>query len=212
VSVIDLPAHQVTSSFGTLDSCSVLKLSPDGRRGYVICNSGVGVLDATSDTLLRTIQTGSGQVGFESLFFVGIKPDSSQYVVGGFFNLYVYDALTDSRLHNIALDQIDHSWLTLGQDFAYSPDGSTGYLAFPDENALLLFDTATWQLLEQIDTVQPPYYGTEPAWILQSPDGGKLYVLNELSDNVLVVDAASRNITGAISLATCGLYLPMLWA
>ena len=35
-------------------------------------------------------------------------------------------------------------------------------------------------------------------------------MLNELSDNVQVVDTAAREISGAISLATCALYLPLL--
>jgi YVTN family beta-propeller protein len=188
----------------------VLKLSPDGQRGYAICGSGFAILDAANDTLLDTIHTGSGDVHFESLFYVGIKPDSSQYAVGAFFNLYVYDAATDTRLYNLELDRMDFTWLSLGQDLAYSPDGSTAYLAMPDENAVLVFDSSTWQLLAEIDTVQPPFYGTEPVWIQQSPDGGTLYVLNELSDNVLQIDPATQEITGAISLARCCLYLPVL--
>jgi len=210
VHVVDLQTQNVLTTLSIADSCTVLKLSPDGQRGYVICSSGFSVLDLSTDTLLKTINIGSGGSHFESLFYLGIKPDSTQYTIGAFFNLYVYEATSDTQLHDIELGALDPTWLTLGQDFVFSLDGSLGYLAMPDENAVAVFDTSTWQVTAKIDTGRAPHFGTEPVWLLMDPDGSRLYVLNELSDNVLVIDTALNQVTGVISLRKCQVYLPLV--
>jgi len=210
VSVIDLESLDVITTVATTDGCSVLKLSPDGRRGYVICNADFSVLDLTTNTLLETISIGDGGSFFEWLYYLGVKPDSSQYVIGAVFNMYLYDAASDAQIRDIDLEGIDPTWLTLGQDFVFSPDGSLGYLAMPDENAVIVFDTDTWQVTAEIDTGRAPHFGTEPVWLLMNPDGGTLYVVNELSDNVLVIDTAVNQVTGVISLRRCQVYLPLV--
>jgi YVTN family beta-propeller protein len=210
VHVVDLQTKSVSTTLSIVDSCTVIKISPDGQRGYVICSSGFSVLDPGSDTLQATIQISSGGSQFESLFYLGIKPDSAQYTVGAFFDLYVYAAGSNTQLHDIKVDALDPTWLSLGQDFVYSPDGSLGYLAMPDENAVAVFDTGTWQVTARIDTGRAPYFGTEPAWLLMDPGGGRLYVLNELSDNILVLDTALNQVSGVISLAQCRAHLPLV--
>ena len=107
VYVIDLESQDVITTVATTDSCSVLKLSPDGQRGYVICSSDFSVLDLTTDTLLKTITIGSDGSFFEWLYYLGVKPDSSQYVVGAFFNMYVYDATSDTQVRDIDLEAMD---------------------------------------------------------------------------------------------------------
>jgi YVTN family beta-propeller protein len=209
VSVIDLESQDVITTVATTDGCSVLKLSPDGQRGYVICNADFSVLDLATDTLLETITIGDGGSFFEWLYYLGIRPDSSQYVIGAFFDMYLYDAASDAQIRDIDLDALSPTWLTLGQDFVFGPDGSTGYLAMPNENAVAVFDTDTWQLTAQIDTGRAPYFATEPVWLLLDPDGSTLYVVNELSDNVLVIDTATNQVTGVISLRKCRVYLPL---
>jgi YVTN family beta-propeller protein len=210
IHVVDLERQAVIGTVTTTDSCSVVKLSPDGTRGYVLCNSDFSVLDATTDTLVKTIAIGSGGSHFEFLYYVGIKSDSSQYLVGSFFQLYVYDARTDTLVTTINLEALDASWLTLGQDFVFSPDDSKGYLALPDENAIVVFDANTWQVKAQIDTGRAPHFGTEPTWLLMDPNGSTLYVTNELSDNVLAIDTATNKVTDSVSLRKCRTYLPLL--
>jgi YVTN family beta-propeller protein len=210
VYVIDLQTRDVLTTLSIADSCTVLKLSPDGQRGYVICNSGFSILDLSTDTLLKTIHIGSGSSHFESLFYLGIKPDSTQYTIGAFFDLYVYETASDTQLHDIELDVLDPTLLTLGQDFVFSPDGSLGYLAMPDENAVAVFDTSTWQVAARIDTGRAPHFGTEPVWLLMNSSGSSLYVLNELSDNVLMIDTALNQVAGVIGLSKCQVYLPLV--
>ena len=45
VFVTDLKSQSVITTVATTNSCTVIKLSPDGQRGYVICNSDFSVLD-----------------------------------------------------------------------------------------------------------------------------------------------------------------------
>lgn len=210
VYVTDLESQDVIATVATSNGCSVLKLSPDGQRGYVICNSDFSVLDLTTDTLLKTISIGDGGSHFEFLFYLGVKPNSSQYVVGAFFNMYVYDAASDTQVGDIDLEAMDPTWLTLGQDFVFSQDGSLGYLAMPDENAVAVFDTGTWLTTTKIDTGRAPHFGTEPVWLLMNSDGDTLYVVNELSDNILVVDTATNQVASVISLRKCRIYLPLV--
>ncbi|MBN1137314.1 MAG: YncE family protein [Anaerolineae bacterium] len=209
VHVVDLHTQTVSTTLSIPDSCTVIKLSPDGQRGYVVCSSSFSVLDLSADTVLETISIGGGGSQFESLFYLGIKPDSTQYAIGAFFDLYVYEAISNTQVYTVELDALDPTWLTLGQDFVFSPDGSLGYLAMPDENAVAVFDTTTWQMTARIDTGRIPFYGTEPLWLLVDPDGSSLYVLNELSDNILVIDTALNQVTAAISLTKCRAYLPL---
>lgn len=210
VHVIDAATHNVRTTIETADMCSVLKLSPDGQRGYVICSSALAILDLTTDTLLDTIRIGTGGSHFDSLFYVGVAPDSSWYVIGAFFNMYAFDAATNTQLRNLDLEQLDRTWLTLGQDVVFSTDGSLAYLAMPDENAVTVFDAETWEVTAKIDTGCAPHLGTEPVWLLMSPDGSLLYVVNELSDNVLVIDTTLNQVAGVISLRKCYACLPLL--
>jgi len=85
-----------------------------------------------------------------------------------------------------------------------------GYLAMPDENAVAVLDASTWQVMAKVDTGRAPHFGTEPVWLLMNPDGSTLYVVNELSDNVLVMDTATNQVTGVISLRKCRVYLPLV--
>jgi YVTN family beta-propeller protein len=210
VSVFDLETQGLTTTLPLPDQCTLIKLSPDGQRGYVVCQSSFSVLDLASDMVLDTIQIGGGGLHFESLFYAGVKPDSSTYIIGAFFNLYEYDAASNSQMEDIDLDGYDRTWLTLGQDFVFSPDGSLGYLAMPDENAVTVFNTSTWEVVSRIDTGYAPHYGTEPVWLLMAPDGGQLFVLNELSDNVLVIDTTLKQVVEVINLAKCRLYMPLI--
>ena len=210
VYVVDPASGNVSTTIDTTQGCSVIKLSPDGQRGYVICSADFSVLDLTTNTVVETISIGSGESHFESLFYLGIRPDSARYVVGAFFDMYEYEATSNTQLDDINLEALDPSWLTLGQDFVYSPDGSLGYLAMPDENAITVFDTDTWEVVAKIDTGRAPHLGTEPVWLQLSPDGGSLYAVNELSDNVLVVDTATNEVSAVISLRMCQVYLPLV--
>jgi YVTN family beta-propeller protein len=109
----------------------------------------------------------------------------------------------------VELDALGLNWLTSGQDLIYNRDGSLAYLALPNENAVAVFDTATWGVVAQIDTGCAPYLGTEPVWLQLSPDG-HLYVVNELSDNVLVVDTATNQVSDVMNLRMCQTWLPLV--
>ncbi|MBN1139692.1 MAG: beta-propeller fold lactonase family protein [Anaerolineae bacterium] len=209
VYVTKLPEGYVTGAIDTTEACTVIKLSPDGQRGYVICSADFSVLDLTTDTLVETIHIGGG-MSFEWLYYLGIRPDSAEYVVGAFFDFYVYQAASNTQVGHVNLETLDPTWLTLGQDFLYSPDGSLGYLAMPDENAVTVFDTSTWQVAAKIDTGRAPFFGTEPVWLLMGPDGSVLYVVNELSDNVLAIDTALNEVRAVISLREWQVNLPLV--
>jgi len=197
VYVVDLQSLSMLCTLATVEDTFTIKLSPDGRRGYVGGGPGYAILDLTTDTLLGMVDFGEGGAfGWNNRRTLGVKRDSSQYAVGEFFNLHVYDAASDEEICNI--DLFEWCPLTASVDMIFSPDGSTGYLAMWDEKAVIAFDANTWQVTAEIDVGRAPYFGVCPAWLALSPDGGTLYVVNEESDNVVVIDTATNTVVKAI--------------
>jgi YVTN family beta-propeller protein len=200
VFVVDLKSQSVHSTLSTVEDAATIKLSPDGKRGYVGGGPGFAVLDLSTDKLLSKVDFGKrGGFGWVNRRSLGIKPNSSQYVVGEFFNMRVYDAISNKELRNIDLRQWN-PFRTVSTDVIFSPDGKTGYLAMWDEKAVIVFNANTWQVTAKIDVGRAPYFGVCPAWLAQSPDGGTLYAVSEEGDNVVVIDTATNRVTGVISL------------
>jgi YVTN family beta-propeller protein len=196
VYVIDLETLNVLTTLQAKAGGFVLKISPDGRRGYVGGESGFSVLDLTTDTVLKTVDF--GVVGsFAAICPVGIKPDSSQYVVSQVFFMHVYDAASDEEVRNVDLGEWN-PYRPLINDIVFSPDGSTGYVALGDEKAVFAFDADLWEVTAKIDIGRAPYFGMVPMWLVLSPDGGTLYALNSDSDNVVVIDTATNTVIKAI--------------
>jgi YVTN family beta-propeller protein len=198
VYVVDLESRSVLSTLTTVEDAFTIKLSPDGTRGYIGGGPGYAILDLTTDTLLGTVDFGKrGGFGWINRRTLGVKPDSSQYVVGEFFNMHVYDAASNEEIRNIDLREWN-PYRTASTDMIFSPDGSTGYLAMWDEKAVIAFDANTWQVTAKIDVGRAPYFGVCPAWLVLSPDGGTLYAVAEESDNVVVINTATNTVVKII--------------
>lgn len=198
VFVVDLESHSVLSTLTTVEDAFTIKLSPDGTRGYIGGGPGYAILDLTTDTLLGTVDFGKhGAFGWINRRTLDVKPDSSQYLVGEFFNMHVYDAVSDEEIRNIDLREWN-PYRTASTDMIFSLDGSTGYLAMWDEKAVIAFDANTWQVTAKIDIGRAPYFGVCPAWFALSPDGSTLYAVAEESDNVVVIDTATNTVVKTI--------------
>ncbi len=199
--VIDLESNSVTNKIATgVTNAYTIKLSPDATRAYVTGDFGYAVLDLRTKTVLTSVDYSRGsEFGRMHGRAVGVKPDSSQYLVVEMFNLHVYNSASNREVRNIDLFDWNR-WRTLIMDIAFSPDGQKGYTAMWDEKAVLVFDATTWQVTAKIDTGRAPYFGVCPAWLAVSPDGGTVYVVNEEGDNVLLIDTITNRVTDVISL------------
>jgi len=200
VYVIDPASLGVTDTLATaVEQAWTLKLAPDGTRGYVTGAYGYAVLDLTTHTVVKQTNYCDEYVSFCHVHgrALGVTPNGSQYLVGEFFTLHVYDAATDTESTTIDLSDWNPG-RTLVRDLVFSSDGTTGYAAMWDEKAVLAFDADTWQVTAKIDTGRAPYFGVCPVWLALSPDGDRLYAVAEESDNVVVIDTAMNAVIGTV--------------
>ena len=201
VHLVDSASLKVTETLTTgVAYAWTIKLTPSGTRGYVAGAYGYAVLDLTTPAVVKQEDYACGDI--ESFCYVhgrplGVTPDGSQYLVGEFETLHVYDAATDTENTLIDLGEWNPH-RTLIRDLAFGPDGSTGYAAMWDEKAVLAFDTDTWTVTAKIDTGRAPYFGNCPAWLVLNPDGTRLYAIAEESDNVVVIDTTTNTVIETI--------------
>jgi YVTN family beta-propeller protein/VCBS repeat-containing protein len=176
---------------------TVIAVSPNGTRLYVgnEIDDNVQVFDTSTRDLVATIPIGSA--GY--LTDMVISPDGSRvYIADGAYNkVTVVDAD-----NNTVLGPMVGSW-TPNRDpaaIALNPDGQRLYVASPLEGAVSVFDTATWTLVDTPIPVGVPHYlGStilRPTGITVSSDGLRVYVAR--ADDIVVIDAASRAVVGAI--------------
>ncbi len=224
VYVVDTTSLDVTGTLTPdLEGAWTLKLAPNGARGYVTGGYGYAVLDLASNSVVTQVNYCDEYVSFCHVHgrALGVTPDGSQYLVGEFFTMHVYDAATDAESHTIDLSDWNPG-RTLVRDVTFSPDGSTGYAAMWDEKAVLAFDTDTWEVAAKIDTGRAPYFGVCPVWLALSPDGGTpsslqrrhsdgaLYAVAEESDNVVVIDTATNAVRATVRVGRpYPVYLPL---
>jgi len=201
VYVVDLATKNVIKTITTdVTKAYTIKLSADASRAYVAGDFGYAVLDLRTETVLMSADfSRGGEFGRMHGRALGVKPDSSQYLIVEMFNLHVYDSASNREIRNIDLFDWNPGRCLI-MDIVFSPDGKTGYTAMWDEKAVLVYDAHTWQVTAKIDTGRAPYFGVCPVWLVVSPDGDVLYVVCEEGDNVLVVDTATHRVIETISL------------
>jgi len=83
---------------------------------------------------------------------------------------------------------------------AITPDGRTAYIPFASDDSLLVVDLPTFTVTDSIDVSTAGSMLVSTVAIL-SPDGKKLYVSNEGTKNVMVVDTETRRVEKVLPIA-----------
>lgn len=200
---IDLVKRVPLKSLQTVPGAHYLKIAADGKRAYVSGSRGYAVVDLAESKVLHSedfsVVTGAydqATLGTFSEYFmrqIGVKPDLSQYIVGEFQSMRVYDAESFEEQKNINLFEFTRS-MALSTDVIFAPDSKKGYFAMWDEKVVVEFDAVRWKPARVIDVGRAPYFGVCPRYFALSPDGSTLYVVNEQSDNVAAIDTRSMQI------------------
>jgi len=179
-----------------------LKIDYKGKWIYITGSSDFAIVETETFQVIK-----SGNASFiENKQFskyqnrlIGIDPKERFYLIGDFNSFSIFDPCGHQRVRGFNLDQ----WAPhrqLATDAVFKPDGSTGYLALWDMKGIVAFDPDTWQVLAQIDTGSAPYYVVCPDDFAISPDGSRLYVTGEQSDNILIIDTETNQAIDVIQL------------
>lgn len=177
VSVIDTAGNRVMATFPGVADPGAAAMSPDGRSIYLYDRSTqvVSVLDTATDAVVAAIPA----EGLEAIVF---SPDGARaHLLHRPGTVTVFDVVNRVPLGEIrGLDLIP-------KDMAATPDGRHLVVTSEeDEGSLIVIDTATFSIVEQA-----PVAATRPVGLGLTPDGSRVYVVDEASRTVVVVDISA---------------------
>ncbi len=188
ISVIDTSDNTVIDTI-VVGNPRHIAISPDGESLYVtnISTTNVNIYSTATNAFLSSIAIG------ELTAIIAINPAGTlAYVAGISSTIYIVN------LHNNSIE----STITSAPDVNYilfSTDGTKVYVANtrPGPSDTILVYDATTHTLSNTITV-----GNYPFSIVSTPNGEFLYVTNELSHTVSVINTESNTVTNTISLAS----------
>ena len=195
VTVIDTATNTVTGTITLPAGAEIASIpnnvavSADGSHLYIAIIGGLATIDTATNTMTFAFaalpSTGSPTGLAFSPSILGPKGAQVLVTYAGFpGSIWTYDANGASG-----------GFFGLGgsataEGVAFSPDGSTAYIAQNNGTVTVVNNTLTVTATIAV--------GAVPTAMVAGPDGTKLYVLNTGSDTVSVVDTATNTVTGTI--------------
>ena len=161
-------------------------------HAYVLSNSGSGIgamttIDVSGDTIASIQYGGHGPVDL-----VVIPGGSSAYMVNT-----SDDTLTQFSPGDLTVTPTTVPLPAGAQPaFAFSLFVDRLYVAEPGRNQVAMISAATLTLSTEIPV------GSNPVAIAETPNGGKVYVVNQVDGTVSVVKTADNTILGTIPVGT----------
>jgi len=193
IAVIDVATHTVLTLIPVGRLPRAIAMNPDGRHAYVTTGEGtVAIIDTASNSVSSPpIQINGAAEA------IAVTPDGRRlYVTDDSDNqtVWVIDALTDAVAGAVGTGRFDLTPVSV----AITPNGAhayVGYLAevegYPD--AVQVMDTAVSAFIEPAIHVG---VGTGPSAIAIAPDGKRVYVADNGSDSVAVIDTTTNAVVG----------------
>jgi YVTN family beta-propeller protein len=213
VSVIDARTNTVTATFHAGSNPYGVAVSPDGSRLYVMNDllpATVTVLDAATGATVATIPIASGNTAAG----IAVLPDGSKvYAPLLCCNAAaaVIDPMTNAVIATIATPNTFNALQA-----AFSPDGARAYVPqtrFPPPGGevtnpvLTVIDVATNAVIDTVVLGNTEGFVDAANGVVISPDGKKVYVINELysggpffTSQLSIVDTATDAIIGTIAI------------
>ena len=192
VSVIDTSTNQVTTTIPVGSFPDGVAVSPDGRRAY-ITNTGSGtvsVIDTATNKVIATILTSAQSVG------IAVSPDGRRVYTANLLDqsISVIDTGTNTLIATVPVSIFPYDVKVAGKKIYVT--NCTAQCSSSSPGTVTVLDAATDKVIATI----PVAPTTNAPGLAVSPDGQKIYVTNEISDNVPVIDTATDTVTATIPL------------
>jgi YVTN family beta-propeller protein len=190
VDIIDPARHAVVDSVDVGIGPHDIVVSPDGRRVYVglIRGNKVTIFDAATHHIIRQIPFDAG------VRPIAVTQDESRLFVqlSGFHGFAVVDPSTGATIRRVAMPLApgrtlpDSMPVTADHGLRITTDGHFLVANGSMENLVAVF------ALPDLSLVGTVPVGDDPNWVVFSPDGARVYISNRGSDDVSVIELATR--------------------
>lgn len=191
------------NTFSTIavDNDGELVITPDGTKGYIgNCGSQpvvIWVLNLSNNTVSGSIPVTSTSCPF----FLAVSPDGSKLYASGTFDNGSFGVTVINTANNAILANIQIAPdSTFIQDIVVSNDGSKVYVVDPGAccptglGRVYVINAATNLITNNITV------GNTPVGLALTPDDSKLYVANQASSSVSVINTATNTVLTTINL------------
>ena len=189
VSVINTANNSVVATIPLGQSPTGVAISPDGGKVYISDQAlnKISVLNAATNTVISTITEFQGAEPSG----VAVSPDGTKLYVANynsytFSGMYIYNTATNALIASIPISGFPYG-------VVISHDGSRVYVEASD--AVTVINTATNTIMATI-----PVGAADNSYISISPDDSRLYVSNNYTNTVSVIDATVNTVISVIQV------------
>ena len=189
VSILDVSRLRILGTIPVGRLPGHIRFSKDGRFAYVTSQEegSVAVIDTSNHQIVKHIPVG------KMPHYIMPSPDG-QYLWGGATGgteVYVIDTATNERVETIAVGPKP-------QHIAFGVRGMFGpyaYVAVEGADEVVVIDATKPGSSKIVDRIK---VGSKPSGVGASPEGGRIYVGVQGSDEVHVIDTGTHRVIGKI--------------
>jgi YVTN family beta-propeller protein len=162
----------------------------------------ISIIDTTSHQVIKTIEVK------ENPHFLVLGPDSRIWGTNtGKSDIYVIDPVTQDLITSFDVgpnpQQIAFAYKGLSGPYAYVTVGGLNKIAVVSTNV------DNMRLLEHIDVGQ--FAGQNPNGIWANPEGTRLFVAHEASNNLLVIDTGTSQVIATVPVGRKPIRVVVSW-
>lgn len=187
ISILDTETNLLTATISLGEPTSHIAASPDGATIFALTRNDLVVIDAVSSTIRDRVHLGE----LADFVDMAVTPDGERVLVVDLTSqsILVVDPVRSSIIGRILLAHRPERLALSSDSRAYLTNLQAA--AAPGALTVVDLDTAA---------VSYRYPAAAPASIGATPDGSRLLVANSASDEVLVIDAATHEVLGAVQM------------
>ena len=178
--------HKVSATIPVGEAPFGIAVTPDGKYVYVTNHEDntVSIISTASQEVIKVISVDKLPGG------IAVSPDG-KFAYVGHFDADAFAVISTASQEVVDMFDVGHE---LGGIMAISPDGTTIYVSqFPGAGGIIIISTATKQAIREID-VKPSMD------IAIAPDGGWVYVVDPIHEELVQISTANQEVVGRIPL------------